>query len=179
MKIIFAFQFFVAHIIAKCCFPPVSVDCCHTWEINSTIPPKALLHLLLTFYKQLHLRCCRGPRSTSENLSCFLKSCVKSFIIHIFIQILHLLSQRFKREKSEGIYGAKYSRMNQVKFFKGCLPQILLGPFLNTLSCHRKLNKCEKSIYNKEICQKKKNMNTLPFITFPHEFRFGQNHCHV
>ena len=24
--------------------------------------------------------------------------------------------------------------MNQVKFFKGCLPQILLGPFLNTLS---------------------------------------------
>ena len=28
----------------------------------------------------------------------------------------------------------KYSRMDQVKFFKGCLPQILLGPFLNTLS---------------------------------------------
>ena len=24
--------------------------------------------------------------------------------------------------------------MDQVKFFKGCLPQILLGPFLNTLS---------------------------------------------
>ena len=28
----------------------------------------------------------------------------------------------------------KYSRMNQVKFFKGCLPQISLGPILNTLS---------------------------------------------
>ena len=28
----------------------------------------------------------------------------------------------------------KPSRMDQVKFFKGCLPQILLGPFLNTLS---------------------------------------------
>ena len=27
----------------------------------------------------------------------------------------------------------KYSRMDQVKFFKGCLPQILLGPILNTL----------------------------------------------
>ena len=28
------------------------------------------------------------------------------------------------------------SRMDQewIKFFKGCLPQILLGPFLNTLS---------------------------------------------
>ena len=24
--------------------------------------------------------------------------------------------------------------MDQVKFFKGCLPQTLLGPFLNTLS---------------------------------------------
>ena len=41
-------------------------------------------------------------------------------------------------------FGEKYSRMDQVKFaedsrpyhvkfFKGCLPQILLGPFLNTL----------------------------------------------
>ena len=29
---------------------------------------------------------------------------------------------------------ANYSRMDQVKFFKGCLPQILLGLFLNTLS---------------------------------------------
>ena len=26
----------------------------------------------------------------------------------------------------------KYSRMDQTRFFKGCLPQILLGPFLNT-----------------------------------------------
>ena len=31
-------------------------------------------------------------------------------------------------------YGAKYSRIDQVKFIKGRLPQILLGPFLNTLS---------------------------------------------
>ena len=30
--------------------------------------------------------------------------------------------------------GTKYSRMDQVKFFKGCLPQILLGPFLNIFS---------------------------------------------
>ena len=28
----------------------------------------------------------------------------------------------------------RYSRMDQTTFFKGCLPQILLGPFLNTLS---------------------------------------------
>ena len=30
--------------------------------------------------------------------------------------------------------GTRYSRMDQVKFFKSCLPQILLGSFLNTLS---------------------------------------------
>ena len=30
-------------------------------------------------------------------------------------------------------YGTKYSRMDQVNFFKGCLSQILLGPFMNTL----------------------------------------------
>ena len=24
-------------------------------------------------------------------------------------------------------------KMDQAKFFKGCLPQVLLGPFLNTL----------------------------------------------
>ena len=32
------------------------------------------------------------------------------------------------------INGPKYSRMEQLKFFKGCLPQIWLGPFLNTLT---------------------------------------------
>ena len=31
-------------------------------------------------------------------------------------------------------YGTKYPRMDLGNFFKGCLPQILLGPFLNNLS---------------------------------------------
>ena len=31
-------------------------------------------------------------------------------------------------------YGTKYSRVDQVKFFKDCLPKILLGPLLNTVS---------------------------------------------
>ena len=30
-------------------------------------------------------------------------------------------------------YATKYSKMNQGKFFKVFIPQILLGPFLNTL----------------------------------------------
>ena len=40
-----------------------------------------------------------------------------------------------KKDSVDGrITGTKYSRMDQVKFFTGCLSQILLGPFLNTLS---------------------------------------------
>ena len=34
----------------------------------------------------------------------------------------------------QSVFRANYSKMDQVKFFKGCLPQILFGPFLNTLS---------------------------------------------
>ena len=54
-----------------------------------------------------------------------------------------------------GTYVAKYSRMDQVKFvkrsrpyifkiFKGFLPQILLGPFLNTVS-HMIRNKMNRT----------------------------------
>ena len=32
------------------------------------------------------------------------------------------------------LYESKYSSVDQVKFLKVCLPQILLGPLLNTLS---------------------------------------------
>ena len=34
----------------------------------------------------------------------------------------------------KGVFGAKCSRTDKENVFKGCLPQILLGPFLNTLS---------------------------------------------
>ena len=37
-----------------------------------------------------------------------------------------------KKERSRD--GLRYSRMDIVKFFKGCLSQILLGPLLNTLT---------------------------------------------
>ena len=37
-----------------------------------------------------------------------------------------------KRLNIKRLNGTKYSRMDQVKFFKGCFPQFLLGPFLNT-----------------------------------------------
>ena len=40
--------------------------------------------------------------------------------------------------------GTKYSRMDQVKFFKGCLSQILLGSLVNTLS-QVKLADCKVS----------------------------------
>ena len=61
-------------------------------------------------------------------------------------------TRRWRANFSENLfflptYGSRHSRMDQVnfvedylgslyhfKYFKGCLPQILLGPFLNTLS---------------------------------------------
>ena len=66
-------------------------------------------------------------------------------------------ARKIGQEKNNVTYGTKYSRMNQMKlvedslqkfwsdygllkqtvslkFFKGCLSQISLGPFLNTLS---------------------------------------------
>ena len=49
----------------------------------------------------------------------------------------NLLKCPFKEQAvtlTQTIYGTKYSKMNQVKSFKGCLPQIPLGPFLNTLT---------------------------------------------
>ena len=38
----------------------------------------------------------------------------------------------FKNGPSK-ICGIQLSRPHHLKFFKGCCPQILLGPFLNTL----------------------------------------------
>ena len=52
------------------------------------------------------------------------------------IQVYHLLKFgccRVYRSGDKAINVSQYSRMDQVKFFKGCRPQILLGPFLNTL----------------------------------------------
>ena len=43
------------------------------------------------------------------------------------------LGKKHSGKRYNPIYGTKYSRMDGGKFFKGCLPQILLGLFLNTL----------------------------------------------
>ena len=49
--------------------------------------------------------------------------------------------------------GTKLSRMHQVNFFKRCLPQILLGPLLNTL--------CQIMMHciSKKNCNAKTNNN--------------------
>ena len=66
----------------------------------------------------------------------------------------YVSKRRYKTNLNIELYGSRYSRMDQVnlwktafkkfevmvclsrpyhfKFFKGCLPQILLSPFLNT-----------------------------------------------
>ena len=54
--------------------------------------------------------------------------------------------------------GTKYSRMNQVKVFKGCLPQILLDP-LNTLSQIMVEEQCQENNLSTTnlICEKNQN----------------------
>ena len=53
-------------------------------------------------------------------------------ILRFGIRIKNIID--FLEKIFEGLYGSKYSRMDQVKFFKDCLPHILLGPFLNTFT---------------------------------------------
>ena len=48
------------------------------------------------------------------------------------------LGKKHSGKRYNPIYGTKYSRMDGGKFFKGCLPQILLGLFLNTLFYYKK-----------------------------------------
>ena len=49
----------------------------------------------------------------------------------IFNVLFQLPTSKFCSYRS---FGTKYSRIDQVNFFKGCLPRISLGPFRNTLS---------------------------------------------
>ena len=44
------------------------------------------------------------------------------------------IRQEPERKITLFVYRTKHLRMDQKNFFKGCLPQILLGPFLNNLS---------------------------------------------
>ena len=67
------------------------------------------------------------PHQTSMIELYFAKIAIKSSVRLGSWSASLISSTSRKRDES------KYSRMNQVKFFKDCLPQILLGPFLNTL----------------------------------------------
>ena len=50
------------------------------------------------------------------------------------IKNLNFLKLIDKPIQLTALNGTKHLRMDQVRFSKGCLPQIFLGPFLNTLS---------------------------------------------
>ena len=71
------------------------------------------------------------PTSTLSviNINLYVNSGImKAFIIIIFIFTIAICVAKSARSTS----GTKYSRMDQVNFFKGSLSQSLLGPFLNT-----------------------------------------------
>ena len=60
---------------------------------------------------------------------------------HATCLILYLLKTSENRGflMFSGLYERKYSRMDLIKFFEGCLPQIIFGPFLNNLFHIKKL----------------------------------------
>ena len=60
------------------------------------------------------------------------------FFLHLHAIVIRL-HQKYSLLLPNGMFGTKYSRMDQGKFFKGSLPQLWLGPFLNTLS-HLQIN---------------------------------------
>ena len=69
----------------------------------------------------------------------------------------YLFRKKLHHRYLMGTYGSKHSRMDQIKVFKGFLPQILLGPFLNTLS-HLSVpyfwevtRRCTKNKFSKHI----------------------------
>ena len=64
---------------------------------------------------------------------------------------------------SKTIFGSRYWIMDQVKFFKGCLPQILLNLFLNTLT-HLKI-----------ICGliSTANINPLEWQIYTHQYHLA------
>ena len=86
------------------------------------------------------LNCCYLAKFTLAKLFKVLSS-AKSCIVEIFWYCLcakvngrdemKFLSSLWMLKRSNG---TKYSRVDQVNFFKGCLPQNLPGPLLNTLS---------------------------------------------
>ena len=112
-----------------------------------TLPLKS--RILYNFHK-------KQKYPTKKNLSTVLGNIFEDFFT--FLNLLHHKWGRNRLWSPETKYGTKYSGMDQVKFvgdsfencwrsmvyfkqiillqffYKGCLPHILLGPFLNTLS---------------------------------------------
>ena len=48
--------------------------------------------------------------------------------------LLNIFRTHYSQNTPGRLFGTMYSRMDLVNFFKGCLPQISLGPFMNALS---------------------------------------------
>ena len=59
---------------------------------------------------------------------------IKNRLIFNFLSHSDVENWDKERNCSAREHLTRYSRTDQVKFFKGCLPQILLGPWLHTLS---------------------------------------------
>ena len=101
------------------------------------------MQFLSTCFPWLNDQC---ERSVFHAIAWLEQPCTWCFVIHIkavliqvskcYIIMFFGLSAWFHQvcdSLTIETFGTKWSRMDQVKFFKGCLSQILLGPFLNTM----------------------------------------------
>ena len=85
-------------------------------------------------YSKEHLR------TTASSITHVLQ--LAMFSSHFVIGLFNEVHYSIIRNQYVSLFGMRYSRIDQVKlskpsdikYFNGCLPQILLGPFLNTLS---------------------------------------------
>ena len=76
----------------------------------------------------------------SKTIKVFLSLKFGVFLYYLILDLMKLYVKRIKiyasyittMEYHTNHIWARYLRMDQVKFFKGCLPQILFSPFLNT-----------------------------------------------
>ena len=81
------------------------------------------------------------------NEGCYLKKCIFTIMFRCFtsLKLTRVTNQGFGKPLHVSgvflplvvsflIYESMYSIMDQIKFLKGCLPQVFFGPFLNTLT---------------------------------------------
>ena len=96
---------------------------------------------------------CKKSKPTPNPLFILEKNIYVIYVIYVICYILLYMWESIQEwtSKTCGRQSSCLSRPYPSKSFKGCLPQILLGPFLNTLSHIWKQFLIEKKVIKKSI----------------------------